>query len=89
MQDFFEVFLFVAPFFLSFASYRGTVGTKSGSELLNHGKALVNALLLSKIVLLAWEAANGRPLVLTIRLYWPEEAILTGTCRPPALERLP
>jgi hypothetical protein len=29
------------------------------------------------------------PFDLTFRLYWPEEAILSGNRHPPALERLP
>lgn len=36
-----------------------------------------------------WLPAGDGPFNLTIRLYWPEEAILSGSWRPPALERLP
>jgi hypothetical protein len=32
---------------------------------------------------------RGRTFNLTIRLYWPEEAILNGSWRPPDPERLP
>ncbi len=36
-----------------------------------------------------WLPAGDGPFNLTIRLYWPKEAILNGTWQPPALERLP
>jgi hypothetical protein len=36
-----------------------------------------------------WLPAGNGPFNLTIRLYWPEETILNGTWRPPALQRLP
>jgi hypothetical protein len=36
-----------------------------------------------------WLPSGVDPLNLTIRLYWPEETILNGTWRPPALERIP
>jgi hypothetical protein len=36
-----------------------------------------------------WLPSGGGPFNLTIRLYWPEEAILNGTWQPPALERIP
>jgi hypothetical protein len=36
-----------------------------------------------------WLPSGDGPFNLTIRLYWPEEAILNGTWRPPALERIP
>jgi hypothetical protein len=36
-----------------------------------------------------WLPCGDGPFNLTIRLYWPEEAILGGSWRPPALERLP
>jgi hypothetical protein len=33
-----------------------------------------------------WLPSGDGPFTLTIRLYWPEEAILTGAWHPPALE---
>lgn len=36
-----------------------------------------------------WLPSGAGPFNLTIRLYWPKAAILDGTWRPPALERLP
>jgi hypothetical protein len=36
-----------------------------------------------------WLPAADGAFNLTIRLYWPEQVILNGTWRPPALERLP
>jgi hypothetical protein len=36
-----------------------------------------------------WLPTEDGTFNLTIRLYWPEQAILNGTWRPPALERLP
>jgi hypothetical protein len=35
-----------------------------------------------------WLPSGNGPFNLTIRLYWPEEVILNGTWRPPALERI-
>jgi hypothetical protein len=36
-----------------------------------------------------WLPSGDGTFNLTIRLYWPEEAILNGTWHPPALERIP
>ncbi len=36
-----------------------------------------------------WLPSGAGPFNLTIRLYWPKPAILDGSWRPPALERLP
>jgi hypothetical protein len=36
-----------------------------------------------------WLPSGGASFNLTIRLYWPEEAIINGSWHPPALERLP
>ena len=36
-----------------------------------------------------WLPSGGGSFNLTIRLYWPEEAIINGSWHPPALERLP
>jgi hypothetical protein len=36
-----------------------------------------------------WLPSGEGPFNLTIRLYWPEEAILNGTWHPPALEQIP
>jgi hypothetical protein len=36
-----------------------------------------------------WLPAGNGPFNLAIRLYWPEEAIVNGNWRPPALQRLP
>ncbi len=36
-----------------------------------------------------WLPSGDGPFNLTIRLYWPDEAILNGSWHPPALERLP
>jgi hypothetical protein len=36
-----------------------------------------------------WLPAGNGPFNLTIRLYWPEEAILSGSWHPPALQRVP
>jgi len=36
-----------------------------------------------------WLPSGDGPFNLTIGLYWPEEAVLNGTWRAPALERVP
>ncbi|HEY6343908.1 MAG TPA: hypothetical protein VIY49_20625 [Bryobacteraceae bacterium] len=59
LWEFLTVFLFLAPFFASFATYR--VYLKGGSgELLALGIAMVNALVLAKIILIGEMARLGR-----------------------------
>jgi hypothetical protein len=54
-RELLSVFLWLAPFFASFATYR--IYLKGGSELLALGIAMVNALILAKIILIG-EIAN-------------------------------
>jgi hypothetical protein len=58
LREFLTVFLFLAPFFASFATYR--IYLKGGSELLALGLAMVNALVLAKIILIGEIARLGR-----------------------------
>lgn len=53
-----SVFVWLAPFFVSFATYR--VYLTGGSELLALGTSLVNALVLAKIILIGEIAKLGR-----------------------------
>lgn len=54
------VFVFVAPFFLSFEAYRIYLLGGTGHALFEYGTALVNAALLSKIILLGELAGLGK-----------------------------
>ena len=58
VRELLTVFLFLAPFFVSFATYR--VYLTGGSELLALGTSLVNALVLAKIILIGEIAKLGR-----------------------------
>ena len=69
MSEFLVVFVFLAPFFLSFAAYRMYLERDFGDPWLRFGMALVNALVLSKVVLIGEMAKLGeghgnRPLLL-------------------------
>ena len=52
LKEFLFVFLLLAPFFASFATYRIYVVGESADGYFNYGTALVNALVLSKIILI-------------------------------------
>jgi hypothetical protein len=60
MREFFVVFLFLAPFFISFATYRMYLVHESRSALFQYGTALVNALVLAKIILIGQIAGLGK-----------------------------
>lgn len=60
LKEFLSVFVFVAPFFISFASYRIYVSGEHGNVYFDYGKALVNALVLSKVILLGELARLGK-----------------------------
>jgi hypothetical protein len=60
MKEYLVVLLLVAPFFVSFAAYRMFLLGRSGSELFAYGTALVNALVLSKIILIGELARLGK-----------------------------
>ena len=59
-KEFLVVFLLVAPFFISFATYRTYVVGESGNEHFIYATALVNALVLSKIILIGDLARLGK-----------------------------
>jgi hypothetical protein len=50
--EFVRVFLFLAPLFFAFATYRMAILKDFGGKYFAYGAALVNALLLSKIILI-------------------------------------
>jgi hypothetical protein len=49
--EFLKVFLFIAPLFCAFATYRMLLLDQFGQKLFAYGTAFINALLLSKIIL--------------------------------------
>jgi hypothetical protein len=50
-REFLKVFLFVAPFFCAFATYRMLLRHEFGNKYFEYGAAMVNALVLSKVIL--------------------------------------
>jgi hypothetical protein len=60
LREFLFVFLFVAPFFLSFEGYKMYLPHEPGSSLFKYGVALLNALVLSKVILIGELAGLGR-----------------------------
>jgi len=60
MVEFFSIFIFLAPFFLSVSIYRMYIERESGQVYFHCGAALVNALILSKIILIGEAAGLGR-----------------------------
>ena len=52
LGEFLRIFLFLAPLFSAFATYRMAILEEFGGKYFAYGAALVNALLLSKIILL-------------------------------------
>lgn len=60
MKEFFVVFLLLAPFLASFATYRMFLVGESRSAIFQYGAALVNALVLAKIILIGDLVGLGR-----------------------------
>jgi hypothetical protein len=60
MRELFCLFLFLAPFLVSFAAYRIYLVGESRSLLFSYGSALLNALVLAKIILIGQIAGLGR-----------------------------
>jgi hypothetical protein len=60
IREFLIVFLFLAPFFMSFATFRTYVVGEPGSWYFNYGTALVNALILAKIIVIGELAGLGK-----------------------------
>ena len=59
-REFLGVFLFLAPFVISFAVYQSYLTRGSADSLFVYGAALVNALVLSKIILIGEAIGLGR-----------------------------
>jgi hypothetical protein len=51
VREFFTVFLFLAPWFLAFSTYRMLLLKRSAEEPFEYGTGLLNALILSKVIL--------------------------------------
>jgi hypothetical protein len=71
MKEMFVVFLFLAPFSLAFATYRMYLEGNSHGIYFYYGLALINALVLAKIILIGELAGLGRrsadkPLMISI-----------------------
>jgi hypothetical protein len=60
MEEFLVVFVLLAPFFVSFATFRMYVTREFGNALFVYGTALFNALVLAKIILIGELAKLGR-----------------------------
>ena len=60
IKEFLTVFLFLAPFFFSFAAYGMYVARSLGHPYFQYGAALLNALVLAKIVLIGEQTGLGR-----------------------------
>src|ERR1700751_5105599 len=60
MQEFLVVCIFVAPFMLSFATYRIFVVGNAGSAFFIYASALVTALVLAKVILIGEIVSLGR-----------------------------
>jgi hypothetical protein len=59
-REFLDVFLFLAPFVISFAIYQSYLTIGEADSLFVYGAALVNALVLSKIILIGELLGLGR-----------------------------
>jgi hypothetical protein len=60
IKEFLTVFLFLAPFFFSFTAYGMYVARNLGHPYFHYGAALVNALVLSRIVMTGEQIGLGR-----------------------------
>ena len=60
MYEFLVVFVLLAPFFVSFATFRMYVTREFGNAFFAYGTALFNALVLAKIILIGELARLGR-----------------------------
>ena len=60
IKEFLTVFLFLAPFFLAFTAYGMNVARNLGHPYFHYGAAIVNALVLAKIVLIGELIGLGR-----------------------------
>ena len=60
LSKFLRIFLFLAPLFCGFATYRMAILENFGGKYFAYGAALVNALLLSKIILIGEYLKLGR-----------------------------
>ena len=60
LNEFLIVFIFVAPFFLSFEAYRIYLLHEPGHRLFRYGMALLNAVVLSKVILIGELAGLGK-----------------------------
>jgi hypothetical protein len=70
LSEFVRVFLFLAPLFCAFATYRMAVLEEFRGKYFAYGAALVNALLLSKIILIGDSLKLGKRLECKPLLYW-------------------
>lgn len=60
LNEYLLVFLFVAPFFVSFTTYRMYLVGDWGNWLFTYGASLVSALILSKVILIGEIAGLGK-----------------------------
>jgi hypothetical protein len=60
MQEYLVVFLLLAPFFIAFVTHRIFLIGRSGNEFFAYGTALINALVLAKIILIGELARLGK-----------------------------
>lgn len=60
LQEFLAVFLFLAPWFCAFSTYRMLLLSRFGERYFEYGTALFNALVLSKIILIGQYLKLGR-----------------------------
>lgn len=71
LNEFFVVFLIVAPFVISLTLYRRSLGCESGGAFFQYGAALINALVLSKVILIGnaiglGKASENRSLIISV-----------------------
>jgi hypothetical protein len=59
-KEFLIVFLFLAPFFLSFEGFKISLLHEPGNSLFKYGLALINALVLSKVILIGELVGLGK-----------------------------
>src|SRR6516164_4019447 len=59
-KEFLIVFLFLAPFFLSFEGFKISLLHEPGNSLFKYGLALLNALVLSKVILIGELVGLGK-----------------------------